>query len=115
LAIAAVLRPPRRLHVGRPPGLRSKRAQGGCGVKGAGAHLHVVGLQNDAALVRPIALKPEDQVLERGGGGRPVGFGWLAPGSFSGRRGGWVLRERQTLCAGLGGGQVRGNREANGT
>ena len=26
-----------------------------------------------------------------------------------------MLRERQTLCAGLGGGQVRGDREANGT
>ena len=64
LAIAAVLRPPRWLHISCPPGLRPKRAQRRGGMKGRCPHLHVVGLQNDAVLVGPIALKPEDQVLE---------------------------------------------------
>ena len=34
-------------------------------MEGAGAHLHVVGLQDDAAVVRPIALQRQDQALER--------------------------------------------------
>ena len=35
-------------------------------MEGAGADLDVVGLQDDAALVRPIALQAQDQVLEAG-------------------------------------------------
>ena len=34
-------------------------------MKGAGAHLHVVRLQDDAAVVGPIALQRQDQPLER--------------------------------------------------
>jgi len=33
-------------------------------VKGAGADLHVVGLENDAALLCPVRLKPQDQILK---------------------------------------------------
>ena len=40
-------------------------------MKGAGAHLHVVGLQDHAALGGPVALQRQDQVLE-GGGGWPI-------------------------------------------
>ena len=65
LAVAAVLRPARGLHIGGVPGLRPERAQRGRGMEGAGADLHVVGLQDDAALIRPIALQRQDQALER--------------------------------------------------
>ena len=34
-------------------------------MEGAGADLHVVGLQEHAAVVRPIALQRQDQALER--------------------------------------------------
>src|ERR1700681_961930 len=33
-------------------------------MKGAGAHLHVVGLQDDAAVLGPVALQRQDQILE---------------------------------------------------
>ena len=65
LAVAAVLGPARGLHVGRVPRLGAQRAQGGGRVEGAGAHLHVVGLQDDAALLAPELLQRQDQVLER--------------------------------------------------
>ena len=65
LAVAAVLGPARGLHVGRVPGLGAERAQGGGRVEGAGAHLHVVGLQDHAALLAPELLQRQDQVLER--------------------------------------------------
>ena len=64
-AVAAVLRPPRRLHIGRIPWPRAKRAQGGRGMEGAGAHFHVVGLQDHAAVIGPITLQRQDQSLER--------------------------------------------------
>src|SRR5438045_7620314 len=35
-------------------------------MKGAGADLDIVGLQDDAALLRPIALQSEDQPLKAG-------------------------------------------------
>jgi hypothetical protein len=65
LAVAAVLRPARGLHIRGVPGVRPERAQGGRGMEGAGADLHVVGLQDHAAVVRPIALQCQDQSLER--------------------------------------------------
>ena len=64
-AIAAVLRPPRRLHIGGVPRLGTERAQRGRGVKGAGADFHVIGLQDHAAVIRPITLERQDQSLER--------------------------------------------------
>jgi hypothetical protein len=36
-------------------------------VKRAGAHFHVVGLQNDAALIRPIFLQRKNEILESAG------------------------------------------------
>ena len=56
-AVAAVLGPARGLHIGRIPGLRPERAQRRRGMEGAGAHLHVVGLQDHAALLRPEPLQ----------------------------------------------------------
>ena len=87
LAVAAVLRPARGLHVGGVPRLRPERAQRGRRVEGAGADLHVVGLQDDAALVGPEALQRQDQALERAFrahmGGKIVGH----EGSRRGRAG----------------------------
>ena len=65
LAVAAVLGAARGLHVGGIPGPRAERAQRRRRVEGAGAHLHVVRLQHDAALLGPERLQRQDEVLER--------------------------------------------------
>ena len=65
VAVAAVGRPPARLHVRGIPGFRADRAQEGRGVEGSRAHFHVVGLEQHAALLGPVALQRQDQVLER--------------------------------------------------
>src|SRR3990170_4175138 len=75
-AVAAVLGAAARLHIGGAPRLGPKRAQGGGGMKGRSPHLHVVRLEDDAALIGPEALEPEDQVLE-GQGAILSGFAWL--------------------------------------
>src|SRR5581483_11521997 len=67
LAVTAVLGPPRRLHIGRAPGLRPERAERGRRVKRPCPHLHVVRLEDHATLVGPEALELQDQVLERRG------------------------------------------------
>ena len=63
-AVAAVFRPARGLYVSRLPWPRAERAQRRRRVKGARPHLHVIGLQDDAALIAPIAMEGQDQVLE---------------------------------------------------
>ncbi len=64
LAVAAVLRSPRGLHVGRLPRLRANCTQE-CGrVEGSRAHLHVVGLEERATLLVPILLEAQDDLLE---------------------------------------------------
>jgi hypothetical protein len=64
LAVPAVLRTARRLHVGRVPRLGADRAQERRGVERARAHLHVVGLEEHASAVTPERLEAEDEVLE---------------------------------------------------
>ena len=64
-AVAAVLGPARGLHIGRVPALRAERAQRRRRMEGAGAHFHVVGLQDHAALLRPEPLQGKDEALER--------------------------------------------------
>ena len=64
-AVAAIFRPPRRLHVRGAPRLRTQRAQKSRGVRRAGAHFHVVRLQERTALPVPIALELENDLLER--------------------------------------------------
>ena len=49
VAIATISGPAGGLHIGGAPGLGPNGAQKGGGVKGARAHLHVIGLQNHAA------------------------------------------------------------------
>ena len=64
LAVAAVFRAPRRLHVRRAPRLRAQRAQEGRGVRRAGAYLHVVRLQLCATLAAPVVLEGQDDLLK---------------------------------------------------
>src|SRR6185437_1777158 len=64
VAIASIRRTPRGLYKRGSPRLRTDGTQEGRGVKRPRAHRHVVGLQDHAALLRPIALQREDQVLK---------------------------------------------------
>src|SRR3546814_13433839 len=64
LAIATVGGAAARLDVGGLPGIGAERAQGGGGMEGAGAHLDVVGLQDEAAPIAPIIVEGQDQLLE---------------------------------------------------
>src|SRR5262245_31964938 len=63
--VAPVLRPARGLHVGGIPGLWTQGTQCRCRMKGARAYLHVIGLQDRAALLSPVLLQAQNQVLER--------------------------------------------------
>ena len=65
LAVAPVAGPAGGLHVGRAPGLGPQAAQRRRGMEGAGADLHIVGLKDDAAALRPIGLQAKDERLER--------------------------------------------------
>ncbi len=71
VAVAAIRGPAGGLHIGRTPGFGAHRAQKSRGVKRAGPHLHVVGLQNDAALVRPVFLQRKNEILK---GARRLGL-----------------------------------------
>ena len=78
LAIAAVGRAAAGLHKGGLPRARPQRPEGGGGVEGPRPHLVVIGLQDQAALGRPIALQGENKVLKGAGFGHrfsPVGSG----------------------------------------
>src|SRR3569833_2138049 len=65
LAIAAVGRTTRRLHIRGAPGLRTNGPQEGGGVECSGTDFHVVRLQDHAATVGPVALQGNDQLLIR--------------------------------------------------
>ena len=67
VAVAAVGRPARGLHVRGAPGFRPDGAQERRGVERARAHLHVVGLQDHATLLGPVPLQREQEVLEGAG------------------------------------------------
>lgn len=73
-AITTVGGPARGLHIGGGPGFGADGTNEGGGMKGAGPHFHVVGLQDDAALFGPVLLQGEDQPLEGMGGGGMAGF-----------------------------------------
>ncbi len=64
LAITPVGRAAAGLHERRIPRLRAQRAQRGRRVKGARAHTHVVGLQNEAPIRAPEIVEREDHVLK---------------------------------------------------
>jgi hypothetical protein len=62
--ITPVRWPPRGLHVGGTPGLGPDGAQEGGRVKGACADLHIIRLQQGAALPAPVVLERKNQVLK---------------------------------------------------
>ena len=64
LAVADVGRTAARLSVAGAPLGGTKRAQRGRGVEGTGTDLGVIGLHNDAALLAPVLLEAQDDVLE---------------------------------------------------
>ena len=71
-AIAAVGRPAARLDIGAFPRVGPKRAQHRRRVERPRPHFHVVGLEDQAAALRPIMVQRQDQVLEaQGQGGCP--------------------------------------------
>jgi hypothetical protein len=63
-AVAAIFRATRGLHIRGAPGLGPERAQEGGGVRRTRADLHVVGLQQGAALVAPILLQLKNNLLK---------------------------------------------------
>src|SRR5690606_14157575 len=73
VAVSPVRGAPRGLYVSSAPGFRSDSPQQRRGVERAGPHLHVIGLQNDAALLRPIVLQGKNELLKRPR--RNAGFG----------------------------------------
>ena len=64
LAVAAVGRTAARLRIAGAPLGGTERAQRGRGVEGTGTDLGVIGLHNDAALLAPVLLEAQDDVLE---------------------------------------------------
>ena len=101
LAVAPVAGPAGGLHVGRAPGLRAQAAERRRGMEGAGAHLHVVGLEDDAAPLGPIGLQAKDERLER-----PVASSGVH------RRSAIRVNGRADNAPRLGSGQPRGCRPA---
>ena len=100
-AVAAVLRPARRLHIGGVPAARPERPQRRCGMECSSADFHVVRLQDQAAIVSPVIVQGQDQPLERagrlhvrrqaGGHGESIGRNTAAPSRSD--------RERQARAA----------------
>ena len=64
LAVAAVGGTAARLSVAGAPLGGTERAQRGRGVEGTGTDLGVIGLHNNAALLAPVLLEAQDDVLE---------------------------------------------------
>ncbi len=75
LAIAAIGGPAGGLDIGRVPGPGPQGSQGRGGMESARAHLIVIGLQDQAALPRPIVLQGQNKVLERLGFGHESALG----------------------------------------
>ena len=63
-AISAVSGAAARLNVGRVPVFGAECAQEGRWMKSAGAHFHVKRLQHYAAVVGPVFLQPQNNVLK---------------------------------------------------
>src|SRR6202046_5761792 len=70
VAVAPVGGTARWLHIGGTPGFWAHGTQKGRRMEGSRPHFHVVGLQDDAASIRPVFLPRKNQILEgtrRGG------------------------------------------------
>jgi hypothetical protein len=64
LAVSSIRRPPTWLRIGCPPGLRTKGSEERGWMKGARPHLQIIGLMDDAALLGPVSMQREDEILE---------------------------------------------------
>ena len=64
IAVTAVIRAYRRLNIGHVPGLRPQHPQHGGRVHGTRAHLGIIGLPDQAALICPETLQAEDHGLK---------------------------------------------------
>ena len=64
VAVTAVSGAARRLHVGGIPRLRADGTQESGGMECPRAHFHIIGLQDDTALLRPEALQGENHILK---------------------------------------------------
>ena len=64
VTVAAIGRTATWLHIGDLPGLRAQGAQGRGRMERARPHLRIVGLQDDATLLRPIPLQRQHDFLE---------------------------------------------------
>ena len=64
LPISSIRRTPTWLGIGGPPGLRAQRPEERGWMKRAGAHLQIIGLMDNAALVGPVMMQREDEILE---------------------------------------------------
>jgi len=63
-AISPIRRTPTWLGIGSPPGFGTERPKK-CGwVEGPCAHLKIIGLMNDAALLSPKVMQGKDKILE---------------------------------------------------
>jgi hypothetical protein len=62
--VPSIRRTPAWLGIGGPPGLWAKGPEKRGRVKGSCAHLKIIGLKNDAALLSPIVMQCEDEILE---------------------------------------------------
>jgi hypothetical protein len=78
LAVAPVARPPGRLHVGDPPGIRAEDAEERLGMHRPRPHLGIPGLVDETPALGPVALEGGDHLLE----GHPA---WLRATSLSTR------------------------------
>ena len=63
-AIAPVFWASRGLHIGCAPRLGADRTKKGCSVRGARADLHIVGLEQGAALLIPVLLQTQNNLLK---------------------------------------------------
>ena len=64
VAVSAVGGAARRLHIGGIPRLRADGTQESGGMECPRAHFHIIGLQDDTALLRPEALQGENHILK---------------------------------------------------
>src|SRR5262249_10872146 len=90
-AVATILRPARRLHVGCPPRFGAERAQEGRGVRGACPDFNIVGLQQGATLLAPVILERGNHLLKGQHSAKEARegldfTGWLARGATWPRR-----------------------------
>src|SRR5262249_6074869 len=64
LAISSICRTPAWLRIGGPPRLRTKAPEERGWMKGARPHFKIIGLVQDTALLGPVLMQCENEILE---------------------------------------------------